>query len=453
MQNKNRAPRVRRLISLIIIFCATLIVNGSGVAQNNEKNDEESKNRAIIRKQIDPWYSLYRRSDHWAIKAMVLIRLSEIHHPESVHRITRVFKNSKQKMLKLYAANALFSYSDYLLRAGADRSFMNTLITTELQQTSRTYRKIILSIINRLTPEKFETRKQAKTWWANNKKNVNIGTDRTNQIETKTEKKSSPRTKVLKEQKQVRRRMIDLENNGLDLVLVLDVTHSMGEELAATKRGLSDLSRFLSGLTSNFRLGLVIYRDDVKYTQQLTSDISRVQKRLMRTRAMYGSEFPEGADQSLHATYRTMNWRNRSRKAVILTTDAPSHNRSRAVEFARKAKKPPESKRPENRKSGPPDKKTSDDASKGTDQKNGKMIPIVTSCIDVATRDMPRKARQKTENTLKAISRAGGGTYTRLGKQGKIIKQILKNSFPDKLKPYTEKFVDWTYQFKKRGFW
>jgi hypothetical protein len=130
-----------------------------------------------------------------------------------------------------------------------------------------------------------------------------------------------------------------------DLMLTIDTTGSMGDEIAYLKSELrailADLRRTHPGL--DIRLGLVAYRDlgDVYVTRTypFTSDLDSMQANLRAQYADGGGDYPEAMDLALARSVQ-QDWRPDAVKSLLLVADAPPHDENigkawRAGEAAR----------------------------------------------------------------------------------------------------------------------
>lgn len=118
---------------------------------------------------------------------------------------------------------------------------------------------------------------------------------------------------------------------ALDLMLVIDTTGSMGDELRYLQTELrsivNDIAARHKGL--DVRVGFVFYRDEgdayVTQTHDFDSDMGRVNGRLARERATGGGDYPEAMDQALNRALHA-NWRKDAVKSLLLVADAPPHD-------------------------------------------------------------------------------------------------------------------------------
>lgn len=127
---------------------------------------------------------------------------------------------------------------------------------------------------------------------------------------------------------------------GLDVVLVLDATESMGPTIGAARSRLMDLIDVLSGVLDSedadderLRIGIVAFKDygdeyglDAIDGTPLTSDVNTVRTFLDSVVASGGGDVPEPVNVGLAAAAdRRMGWERGRRKVVVLIGDAPVH--------------------------------------------------------------------------------------------------------------------------------
>lgn len=117
----------------------------------------------------------------------------------------------------------------------------------------------------------------------------------------------------------------------LDLMLVIDTTGSMSDEIrflqAELQSILSSLRQRHPGL--DIRIGFVFYRDVgddyVTQTVPLTRDFNRAQAELGQRWAGGGGDYPEAMDQAMIRA-EGQDWRPDAVKSLLLVADAPPHD-------------------------------------------------------------------------------------------------------------------------------
>jgi len=161
---------------------------------------------------------------------------------------------------------------------------------------------------------------------------------------------SATRTVAIADGAGAQRQGVTLPSGGVpvrkfDLLLAIDTTGSMGDEIAYLKSELrtilADLRRSHPGL--DIRLGLVAYKDEgdvyVTRTYPFVSNIDSMQANLQAQYADGGGDYPEAMDLAL-ARAVAQDWRPDAVKSLLLVADAPPHDENigkawRAAEAAR----------------------------------------------------------------------------------------------------------------------
>ena len=121
----------------------------------------------------------------------------------------------------------------------------------------------------------------------------------------------------------------------LDLVLLLDATGSMADELNILQTGLDEIAAELTSLPNDntLRYGFVIYRDQAKSDSVqlfgLTSDWTLFAENLMAVTAVGGGDYPENLHGGLVQAVSSMNWDPEAVHLIILLGDAAKRDRCR----------------------------------------------------------------------------------------------------------------------------
>ena len=145
----------------------------------------------------------------------------------------------------------------------------------------------------------------------------------------------------------IRKILEDAKGKTVDLVVALDTTSSMKDDIDSVRRMLIPmLSEIIAGFSS-FRIGMVLYKDYfeeyVTKTERFTSDFGLFQKTLNAIRVSGGRDIPEVVHEALYAAATGFPWAADER-IVILIGDAPPHPRQQGsvskkmVDEAAKAK-------------------------------------------------------------------------------------------------------------------
>jgi hypothetical protein len=122
------------------------------------------------------------------------------------------------------------------------------------------------------------------------------------------------------------------EGRTLDLVLALDTTESMKNDIPHLRESLMSLLHAATEGYESFRFGMVLYKD---YMEQYVArvmpfqpDLSQAQRLLDSIRVFGGRDIPEAVYEALHAGIHGFPW-EADKRLIILVGDAPPHPRPR----------------------------------------------------------------------------------------------------------------------------
>jgi len=118
-----------------------------------------------------------------------------------------------------------------------------------------------------------------------------------------------------------------MRRHGLEVVVVMDHTGSMGPFIGAAKAQALALVRRLRAYVPGFRAGLVSYDDAARVRLGLTHDENEVLKALNRMSAGGGGDFEEGVDKGIRValTQESVGWSRRAYRVIVVVGDAPPH--------------------------------------------------------------------------------------------------------------------------------
>jgi Mg-chelatase subunit ChlD len=140
------------------------------------------------------------------------------------------------------------------------------------------------------------------------------------------EKAATPREMIDKIKK-----VLEAEKGkGVDIVLCLDTTGSMKDDIDAVREMLIPMLQNILGEFSSFRIGMVLYKDYYEeYITRVipfTRDFSVFQRTLNGIRTGGGRDIPEAVYEALYDGAVKFTWEAES-KLIILIGDAPPHPR------------------------------------------------------------------------------------------------------------------------------
>lgn len=123
-----------------------------------------------------------------------------------------------------------------------------------------------------------------------------------------------------------------LQTDSLDVMLVVDTTGSMSDELTYIQTELKDVITRISkdNPETDTRVSVNFYRDNSdEYTVRpfhFTSDIDTAVKDIGEQYADGGGDYPEAVLQALDNAINCHDWRENSTKLMFLVLDAPPHD-------------------------------------------------------------------------------------------------------------------------------
>jgi Mg-chelatase subunit ChlD len=118
------------------------------------------------------------------------------------------------------------------------------------------------------------------------------------------------------------------KGRSLDLVVCLDTTESMSNDIDGVKKDLLPMLRdSISGYPS-FRIGLVLYKDYFEEylaeSSEFTSDLAAFDDRVQRIKVRGGADIPEAVNEALYAAETGYPW-SAEERLIVLIGDAPAH--------------------------------------------------------------------------------------------------------------------------------
>lgn len=126
----------------------------------------------------------------------------------------------------------------------------------------------------------------------------------------------------------VRRILSGGAGRRVDLVICLDTTESMRDDIDAVKRDLVPMVRDSIKGFASFRLGMVLYKDYYEEYMvkkiDFTTDFASFQKQLEAVVVRGGGDMPESVYEALYSAETEFPWAAEKR-IVILVGDAPPH--------------------------------------------------------------------------------------------------------------------------------
>ncbi len=131
---------------------------------------------------------------------------------------------------------------------------------------------------------------------------------------------------------QIRELLPEPDGQSLDLVIALDTTKSMQDDIPMLRRDLVPMIQEIVAGFSEIRIGFMLYRDYMEdYLVRrlpLEANLGRVQQVIDSVRVAGGRDIPEAVYEALWASLETFAWQAEERM-IVLVGDAPPHPRPR----------------------------------------------------------------------------------------------------------------------------
>lgn len=118
-------------------------------------------------------------------------------------------------------------------------------------------------------------------------------------------------------------------NEGTDIVLLIDKTGSMSDDIENVKSGLSQIKEFLSSF-DNVNLAMatygdINYHDELWYSRSdLSSDLDQIDDFIESYSIIGNADTPESVNDAIVKTVREINWTPGNQRLMLVMGDAPS---------------------------------------------------------------------------------------------------------------------------------
>lgn len=119
-----------------------------------------------------------------------------------------------------------------------------------------------------------------------------------------------------------------IHRHGLELVVCLDSTGSMGDVIEPAKKNLLALIDRLRRLAPRLRVGLVTYDDAARVRCALTNDEHALDRDFQKVVAAGGDDYEEGVDKAVAVALRQdkVAWSAKASRVIVVVGDAPPHD-------------------------------------------------------------------------------------------------------------------------------
>lgn len=315
--------------------------------REEEKRDLQywSRRRALIEKHLlarELWLETeveidnlkkYLRHKSWVFRALGVVALAELQDRRAWGELAVALKD-KNTLVQAMALKVLsMTYPEELRKTKGIQDLFEAMIY-QLGRT-RQFRLKYLTLLRGLSGRKYSQKDQWKVWWEENKKLFNPRVIPPYNLKQFSSAELKKYNKDLNIESRIRRKTVlksvalqqnldALQKDGLEVVICLDVTGSMGKVLEQARQNVGRIMLLLKEAVGNFRIGLVTYRDEVCRVRRLTENWLLFRNDLFRETAKGGGDNPEGVEKALTVALG-MKWKKKAYSMVIIIGDAPPH--------------------------------------------------------------------------------------------------------------------------------
>ncbi len=113
----------------------------------------------------------------------------------------------------------------------------------------------------------------------------------------------------------------------VDFVFLVDITGSMQPSINSIINNISSFTQNLVKRGIDYRIGLVLFGDDVERIYDPTQNVFTFLSWLSSVKAKGGGDVKENALEALEASVKNIKWRNAATRVDVLITDAPYHQK------------------------------------------------------------------------------------------------------------------------------
>lgn len=418
---------IRSLLALLLLFAPAVALADGEAPPEKEKPadppvdpDEERKIKEGLEKlraqgEVGRRIDELRRDlaagggDQWVQRAILLVELADTGDRRAVQPMAAELTHSHPHVVA-FALHGLNRFAGEELKKGGGAPLVEGLIGA-LESKGPWNRKAAAELLVKVTGENLGSKPgKWKSWLKKHAgelvvEDVPLAFDDSKYDRAKVEKvrvqTGDKGTSVRPRIPSIGSEIRELNQKGLDIVLCLDQTSSMGAVIEETKNRIDVLVTCVREVVKDHRVGLVTYDDGVKVQVQLTPDVGRLREALQKVRAEGGGDLPEGVDKALQAALKPeFGWRSKSVRTVVVLGDAPPHE---------------------------PDVEPTKALLKELRQRAGFTVHTVATHVKL--------------NEFDQLAEAGGGRSLELGAPSQLVSEVLLLIFGEKLRPAMERFV------------
>lgn len=266
----------------------------------------------------------YFEARHWGARACALLALGDRFHPDGAAAVLDALVG-RDRRLVAFALEVLRACPDPWLAPVANAGIVDELVALTDDRTDLV-RQRALEVLRRLAPfVDGESAASLARWWRETRPRYAPPLPPDEVRAT-----GSVDVRYRQERLDELARALVLSGRELDLVICLDTSLSMADEIASARAMVSAMCDVLAGLVPGLQVGLVHYRDvdtlagGAERLVPLTMEHAALERALAATRAEGGGDRLEAVDLALDLAFApAMGWRAASIKHVVVVGDAP----------------------------------------------------------------------------------------------------------------------------------
>lgn len=118
-----------------------------------------------------------------------------------------------------------------------------------------------------------------------------------------------------------------VEKSAVDFIFLIDKTGSMQQKIDAVRSNVRGFSNSLMRRGIDYRLGLVLFNDDIESIEQPTDNVTTFLGWLKDVKAKGGGDEKENALEALEVSAMDIEYRMEADRVAVLITDAPYHQK------------------------------------------------------------------------------------------------------------------------------
>lgn len=377
-------------VCLLLILVASLAPGTGPTADADEPASVADDQTPLSRKQLDIWLA----HEAWHIRSLVMLDLQRMEGLRAIEAITARLPEESNAYVLACGLKVLVSRARVSLVAGGGPPLIDQLIRLA-RHAHPTVRERALKILGTL-PAKEDAAaakdlSQLLRWWLRSRKAIEQEQKRLRpELLRAVTRTSSKTSSVAEKTPRLYDHLHRIRTHGLELVIVMDHTGSMGSVIGAAKVRAVKLIRQVREYVPRFRAGLVTYDDAARLRIPLTTQEAALEKAFRKVAAGGGGDYEEGVDKGVaHALVQELvGWSRSAQRVIVVVGDAPPHDGDvrRLLRMIRRARE--------------------DDLYD---------LPIVVHTVST----------QGSVESFPEIARAGGGAHVRLRSAARLVQEMI----------------------------